>query len=95
MGIKPYEIDQTDAIWGQLAYYLAHGLRNSILYWSPDVIVLGGSMIVGNPRILLDDIIKNTNEVVGEVTDVPLIVDAALGDYAGLYGAMAILNQRV
>ncbi len=95
MGVKPYEIDQNDAIWDQLAYYLAHGLRNSILYWSPDVIVLGGSMIIGNPRILLDDIIKHTNAVVGEVTDVPLIRDAALGDSAGLYGAMAILNQRV
>jgi predicted NBD/HSP70 family sugar kinase len=95
MGIKPYEIDQTDAIWNQLAYYLAHGLRNSILYWSPDVIVLGGSMIIGNPRILLNDIITHTNEVVGEVTDIPLIVDAALGDFAGLYGAMALLSQRV
>ena len=67
MGVKPYEIPQADAIWDQLAYYLAHGLRNSILYWSPDVIVLGGSMIIGDPRILLDDIIKHTNEVVGTV----------------------------
>jgi len=82
-------------LWDQLANYLAHGLRNSILYWSPDVIVLGGSMIVGDPRILLDDIVKHTNAVVGEVTQVPLIVDAALGDNAGLYGAMAVLNQKV
>ena len=95
MGVKPYEIDQEDAIWDQLAYFLAHGLRNSILYWSPDVIVLGGSMIVGNPRILLDDIVRHTNEVVGDVAEVPLIVDAALGDDGGLYGAMALLNQKV
>jgi predicted NBD/HSP70 family sugar kinase len=95
LGIKPVEIPQNDAIWGQLAYYLAHGLRNSILFWSPDAIILGGSMIVGTPRIKLDDIIKYTNEVVGEVTDVPLIREAALGDFAGLYGAMALLNQRV
>ncbi len=95
MGIKPYEIDQSDAIWDQLAYYLAHGLRNSILFWSPDAIVLGGSMIVGDPRIPLDSIIKHTNAVVGEVTEVPLIVDAALGDFAGLYGAMTLLSQRV
>ncbi len=95
LGIKPVDIPQGDAIWDQLAYYLAHGLRNSILFWSPDAIILGGSMIVGNPRILLDDIIKHTNEVVGGVTDVPLIRDAALGDFAGLYGAMAVLDQRV
>ncbi len=95
MGVKAYEIDQSDAVWDQLAYYLAHGLRNSILYWSPDVIVLGGSMIVGDPRIKLDNIIMHTNDVVGAVTDVPLIKDAALGDFAGLYGAMALLSQRV
>lgn len=95
MGVKPYEIPQADAVWNQLAYYLAHGLRNSILYWSPDVIVLGGSMIIGDPRILLDDIITHTNEVVGTVAEVPLIRDAALGDAAGLYGAMALLAQRV
>ncbi len=95
MGVKPFEIPQSDAIWDQLALYLAHGLRNSILYWSPDVVVLGGSMIVGDPRILLDDIIRHTNTVVGEVTDVPLIRDAALGDFAGLYGAMAVLREQV
>lgn len=95
MGVKPYEIPQEDALWDQLALYLAHGLRNTILYWSPDVVVLGGSMIVGNPRILLDDIIKHTNAVLGESIECPLIVDARLGDHAGLYGAMAALEARV
>lgn len=95
MGIKPEDIPQSDALWDQLAYYLAHGLRNSILYWSPDVIVLGGAMIVGNPRIVLDEIIAQTNEVLGEVSEAPLILDAALGDESGIYGAMALLNQKV
>lgn len=95
MGMKAEDIPQGDAIWGQLAMYLAHGLRNSILYWSPDAIVLGGSMIVGNPRILLDDIITHTNDALGEVVAAPLILDATLGDEGGLYGAMALLNQKV
>lgn len=92
MGVKPYEIPQSDAIWDQLALYLAHGLRNTILYWSPDAVVLGGSMIVGDPRILLDDILKHTNEVLGDTIECPLIVDAKLGDSGGLYGAMARLG---
>lgn len=92
MGVKPYEISQSDAVWDQLAYYLAHGLRNTVLYWSPDIIVLGGSMILGNPRILLDDIRKHANEVLGEDISCPLIVDAELGDYGGIYGAMARLD---
>lgn len=95
MGVKPFDIPQSDAIWSQLAEYLADGLRNTILYWSPDIIVLGGSMIVGDPRILLDDIIKYTNNILGDVVPCPLLVDAKLGDNGGLYGAMALLQQRV
>lgn len=94
-GTKPYEIPQSDAVWDQLANYLAHGLRNTILYWSPDVIVLGGSMIVGDPRILLNDIIRHTDAVLEGVVPLPAIVDAELGDVGGLYGAMSLLEQKV
>lgn len=94
-GVKPYEIPQSDAVWDQLAYYLAHGLRNTILYWSPDMIVLGGSMIVGDPRILLEDIIKHTQEILDEEVPCPLMKDAELGSFGGLYGAMALLEQKV
>ncbi len=95
MGVKPYDIPQDDAVWDQLARYLAEGLRNTILYWSPDVIVLGGSMIVGDPRILLADIQRHTNEALGDIVPCPLLKDAELGDFGGLYGAMGILNQKV
>lgn len=94
MGTKPYEIPQSDAIWNQLAEYLAYGLRNTVLYWSPDVIVLGGSMITGDPRILLDDIRRHANEVMGEELSCPLIVDADLGDLGGIYGGMALLRAQ-
>jgi len=94
-GSKPYDIPQSDQVWDQLAYYLAHGLRNTILYWSPDVIVLGGSMIGGDPRIQLNDIIRHTDAVLEGVVPLPAIVDAKLGDVGGLYGAMALLAKRV
>lgn len=94
-GTKPYDIPQSDTLWDQLALYLAHGLRNTILYWSPDAVVLGGSMIVGDPRILLDDIIRHTNEVLGDSFECPLIVDAKLGDSGGLYGAMTLLDNKM
>jgi len=94
-GMKPYDIPQDDAVWDQLAVYLGYGLRNAILFWSPDAIVLGGSMIVGDPRILLDDIITHTNEALGDVVEAPLMFDATLGDEGGLYGAMSLLSQKV
>jgi len=93
-GIKPYEVPQSDEVWDQLAKYLAYGLKNTIVYWSPDVIVLGGSMIIGDPRILLEDIIHHTKEVLGGEQECPSIVDATLEDEGGLYGALALLQQR-
>ncbi len=94
-GVKPYEIAQDDHVWDQLAQYLAYGLKNTIVYWSPDIIVLGGSMIVGDPRILLADIQKHTKKVLGDLLQCPHIVDATLKDEGGIYGAMALLEQKL
>jgi len=94
-GVKAYEIPQSDAVWDELAEYLGQGLRNTILYWSPDVIVLGGAMIVGDPAIPVDAIRKYTVEALNGFADSPLITSAKLGDEAGLYGAMAILKKRL
>ena len=93
-GVKPYEVPQDDVVWVELAMRLAAGLRNTIVYWSPDVIVLGGSMIVGDPRIRLDDIRTYTEGIIKDFMPCPKIVDAELGDDGGLYGAMAMLKQR-
>jgi predicted NBD/HSP70 family sugar kinase len=95
MGVEPYEIPQTDVMWDDLAGYLAQGLRNTILYWSPDAIVLGGSMIIGDPAIKVDAIRKATAEALDGFEATPLIVQAKLGDEAGLYGGMAILAKRL
>ncbi len=94
-GVKPYEISQSDTIWEELAKYLAAGLKNTTVYWSPEIIVLGGSMIVGDPRILLSDIQKYTEEALEGLMPCPKIVDATLKDEGGLYGAMAILKNKL
>ena len=93
-GKKPYNIAQDDATWDDLARYLGHGLKNTIVYWSPDIIVLGGSMIVGNPRIKLEDIIRHTKESLGNLVPCPKIVDAVLRDDGGLHGAMILLQRK-
>lgn len=95
LGVKPYDIPQNDVIWNELAEYLAHGLRNTILYWSPDTIILGGSMILGDPKIELDPIRKYTVEVLDGFVDCPFITLSQLGDNAGLYGAMVYLEQHL
>lgn len=94
-GKKPFEISQDDHVWDELAGYLAFGLKNTIMYWSPEIIVLGGSMVVGNPRILLADIERHTKEALGDLLPCPKIVDATLKDEGGLYGAMALLRANL
>lgn len=95
VGVKPYEIPQEDIIWDELAEYLAQGLRNTVFYWSPDAIILGGSMIVGDPKIPLEAIRKYTVEALNGFVTCPFITTAALKDEAGLYGAMALIADRL
>jgi fructokinase len=94
MGVKPYEIPQEDALWDELAEYLAQGLRNTILYWSPEVIVLGGSMMVGDPKIPLEAVRKYTVATLDGFVECPFITTATLKDEAGLYGALAYLAKQ-
>lgn len=94
-GVKPYEIDQSDHVWDELAEYLAAGLKNTIVYWSPSIIVLGGSMIVGDPRIPLASIKTATERVLEGLLPCPPIVDAALKDDAGLHGALTLLANKL
>lgn len=94
-GVKPYKIPQDDPVWDELAYYVACGLKNTVLYWSPDAIVLGGSMIIGDPRIFLEPIKKYTEELLEGMMPCPNIVDATFKDDGGLYGAMAFLQDKL
>lgn len=94
LGMAPREIPQEDMIWNELAEYLAQGLRNTVLYWSPEMIVLGGSMMIGNPKIPLEAVRKYTVETLNGFVECPFITITELGDEAGLYGAMAYLKQK-
>lgn len=93
-GSEPSELPQDDLLWNELAEYLSHGLRNTILYWSPDAIVLGGSMIEQDPHINIDSVRKYTTQNLNGFVPAPLITKAKLGDDAVLWGAMAILKAQ-
>ncbi len=87
----PREIGDV-AIWQELAYYLALGINNTIVHWSPDIVVLGGSMLneIGIPLAAVRDQLTTTLTVF--VTHPPL-EHATLGDLGGLHGALALANQ--
>jgi predicted NBD/HSP70 family sugar kinase len=93
-GKKPYDIAQSDPIWDELAHYLALGIHNTITYWSPDIVVLGGSMVVGDPKIFVADVLKHLRNVAGGSGFLPNVVEAALGDQSGLYGALRLAQHH-
>jgi len=93
MGKKPYAIKE-QSFWDYYAKILAYGLNNTIVYWSPNVVVLGGSMIIGDPAISVSQVEKYVREMTHIFPTIPDIRQATLGHFGGLYGAMALLGQR-
>lgn len=93
-GVKPYEIEQEDELWQTLAEWLAVGLNNTIVHWSPDIVVLGGSMIVGDPGIKIADVRRALSEKLDIFPLKPEIKAAELEDFGGLYGAMVLADQK-
>ena len=85
-GKKPFEIHD-DAIWDELARFLAYGLNNTIVHWSPDIIVIGGSMMkeVGIP---VPAVRKHLAEIMKIFPTLPQIEKAELADFGGLYGSL-------
>ncbi|MEX0673075.1 MAG: ROK family protein [Candidatus Paceibacterota bacterium] len=81
-------------VWDDLAQQLAVGLYNLSLIWSPEVIVLGGSMITGDPAIDVTATEKAFRERIEQVfATAPDIRKAELGDINGVWGALAYLNN--
>ena len=88
---KPKEI--TDPVlWEEYAKMLAAGINNVIVHWSPNAVVLGGSMITGDPAIPVDATERYLREILKIYPEIPVIKKAELGDFGGLYGAMQLLR---
>ncbi|MEK7185064.1 MAG: ROK family protein [Patescibacteria group bacterium] len=86
-GKKPKEIPDP-IFWDEIAKILAFGLANTAVHWSPDVIVLGGSMITGDPAIPIDTVEKHLQDFLKIYPELPIIKKAKLGDIGGLLGAL-------
>ncbi len=88
---KPYEI-LDKKFWDRMAEILSFGINNTIAHWSPDVVVIGGSMMkkigikIPKTKYYLSKILK--------AAPLPPIKKAALGDFGGLYGGLALIKQK-
>ncbi len=88
---RPPETIEDESVWEQVTRYLAIGLNNTIVHWSPDVIILGGGV---SERIDLDLLNKYLKKYVTIFPSLPIIERATLGDLGGLYGALEYLKQH-
>ncbi len=90
---KPYEILDRK-FWDKMAEILAFGVNNSIVHWSPDVVVIGGSMMkkigIKIPRV--EHHLKKIMRAFPN--NLPRIKKATLGDFGGLSGALALIKTK-
>ena len=94
---KRYDKDPKDIydakVWEQAARLLACGVNNTIVYWSPDIVVLGGSLIRPS-AISIERVRKHVGQLLNIFPHPPPLTEARLGDIGGLYGALIYVRQH-
>ncbi len=88
-GKNPGEITDV-AVWDLVAKYTAYAVNNTILYWSPSIVVLGGAMIT---KIPIPAVRNHLQKIFKIYPDIPPVVAATLGDMGGLYGALQFVSS--
>ena len=88
-GRKGEEINDP-VVWEDVTRQLSVGLLNTIYHWSPEILILGGSVM---QRISLDRLREAMKERVRVYPELPVIERAALGELGGLEGALHIARN--
>ena len=89
-GKKPKEIEDS-VVWENYTDIVARGISNVVRFWSPDIVVIGGSMA---RSVLFDRLNIKTKELCTEYDQIPAIVKAELDTVGGLYGGLATLLNK-
>jgi predicted NBD/HSP70 family sugar kinase len=89
-GLHPKEVAKTmPEVWDKIENYIAIGIHNSILHWSPDVVVIGGSMAKDLNAERMTTKIKSIMKM---FPNLPEIKIAELGSIGGIHGGFAYLR---
>lgn len=91
-GMNPRDLGADSPVWEELAQILAYALNNTIMHWSPDRIVLGGSMF-NEIGISIDRVRARLTPLLSRFPEVPEFAHSSLGDLGGLYGGLVRLEQ--
>lgn len=88
-GVRAEEIKDPD-VWDSVAKHLAIGLNNVSVFWSPDIIVLGGSVMAS---VDIEKVRINLKEVLTIFKTTPEVVLSEHKDNSGLLGALSQLQK--
>lgn len=78
-------------VWEECARLLAVGINNVIVHWSPEIVILGGSVALN--RVDLKKVKIYLKKMLKIFPEIPSIKKTKLGDEAGLYGGLALINS--
>jgi len=90
-GVHPKEAPRKG--YEEMTPILAAGIYNMIVHWSPEVFVLGGSMMNEENGYRLGDITAALTKLMNIYPRLPELRIAEFKDTAGLYGARALLDS--
>ncbi len=90
--VKPEDLEN-DYFWNQFAEHLAIGLTNLTVFWSPQVIVIGGGVGLSD-KLPLVNIETLLHKYIKIFPAIPRLVKAELQDKAGLMGALALIENK-
>ncbi|MBU0731954.1 ROK family protein [Patescibacteria group bacterium] len=71
---------------------LAVGIHNAIVFWSPEILILGGGRM-NDPKIKISGIKKQLKKTLAIFPKLPEIKKAELGDLGGLFGALLLIKR--
>ena len=80
-------------VWDELTPVLATGIWNSIVHWSPQVVVLGGSLMNEENGFRIDDITQALSAIPSIYPALPYVRHSLLGEQSGLYGALTLVRH--
>ncbi|TSC85453.1 MAG: glucokinase [Microgenomates group bacterium Gr01-1014_7] len=88
----PSEQINDPAVWDEAARRLSIGLNNTILHWSPHIVILGGGLM---QRIPIERVRFHLSQTLKLFPKPPEIALSKLGELAGMTGALEYLKQNL
>jgi predicted NBD/HSP70 family sugar kinase len=89
--MHPREVAQTSN-WAQIEKYIYEGLHNVILHWSPEILVIGGSM---SKDLNVERLKTGIAEIMKTHPSLPEIKIAELDSLGGIYGGFEYLKNKL